>query len=120
MPSTLKSTLPKIPPWRAEARYTPFRQLVFLKRNIHMRVIKEHKEIILKYLMSALDYSYIDNKNFIIKYKLIVDQMNNIFMRFIKNNILGVNQDIELIDSIRKLNYKEADLLGRYLKYCGI
>lgn len=78
MPSTLKSTLPKIPPWRAEARYTPFRQLVFLKRNIHMRVIKEHKEIILKYLMSALDYSYIDNKNFIIEYKLIVDQMNNI------------------------------------------
>ena len=85
-----------------------------------MRVIKEHKEIILKYLMSALDYSYIDNKNFIIEYKLIVDQMNNIFMRFIKNNILGVNQDLELIDSIRKWNYKEADLLGRYLKYCGI
>ena len=73
---------------------------------IRIRVIKEHKEIILKYLMSVLDYNYIDNKNFIIEYKLIVNQMNNIFMRFIKNNILGINQDIELIDSIRSLNYK--------------
>ena len=87
---------------------------------IRMRVIKEHKEIILKYLMSVFDYNYIDNKNFIIEYKLIVNQMNNIFMRFIKNNILGINQNIELIDSIRSLNYKEADLLDRYLKYCGI
>ena len=87
---------------------------------IRMRVIKEHKEIILKYLMSVFDYNYIDNKNFIIEYKLIVNQMNNIFMRFIKNNMLGINQDIELIDSIRSLNYKELDILSRYLKYCGI
>lgn len=39
MLSTLKLTLLKTPLWRVDTRHKPFWQCVFLKRNIHKKVI---------------------------------------------------------------------------------
>lgn len=39
MLSTLKLTLLKTPLWRVDTRHKPFWQCVFLKRNIHIKLV---------------------------------------------------------------------------------
>ena len=83
---------------------------------IRLRVIKEHKNIVLRYLEFTC-VNGIDNPYFLEQYKIIDKMMENIFMCAMRDAMNNASQQtiINRINSIIELNEKESQLISRYL-----
>lgn len=85
---------------------------------IRIRVIKEHKDVVLKYMQYIVENGFTDNAEYYEAYKVICSNMNKIFMRILKRIICNDGRDFTCeIDAIRKLNESESELLQKYLSY---
>ncbi len=83
---------------------------------IRLRVIKEHKNIVLRYFEYTCANG-IDDPYFLEQYKIIDKMMETIFMCAIRDAMNNASQQtiINRINSIIELNEKESQLISRYL-----
>lgn len=86
---------------------------------IRLRVIKEHKEIILRYMEYVTTHHLIDSDYFLNEYREIKNKMNIVFMKILKKKFGFGQSETEYnleYDEIRRINERESGLLYQFLK----
>lgn len=86
---------------------------------INIRVIMEHKNILLKYFRYITDYNYVNNQKYYEFYKKINVEMRIVFMKILKKSVLKSNDYKPEINRICELNFEERKLLKNFLMEQG-
>ena len=85
---------------------------------IRIRVIKEHKDVVQKYMKYVAENHLCDDRKYYNEYTTICNDMNCIFFKILKKMaVLKNEQDYgNELEEIKKINDKEAILLEKYLR----